>query len=129
MECKRNAAPIQEVTKQVIYSEKWSQYFQNFSFQTRFYGDDEYKYLLERVGLKAKRVELIPREMIHQGKEGLKGWIRTTGTASYIGNVPDNLKQQIIQKIADTYIKNYPLDREGFVRIPMVRLEVEAKKL
>jgi len=73
MECKRNAVPIQEVTKQVISSEKWSQYFQNFSFQTRFYGDDEYKDLLERVGLKAKRVELIPREMIHPGKEGLKG--------------------------------------------------------
>lgn len=49
----------------MIYSDVWSNYFQDFSFKTRLYGDDEYQDLLTGVGLKDKRVELVPKDAIH----------------------------------------------------------------
>jgi trans-aconitate methyltransferase len=126
---KGNAATIKDVIEQVIYSDKWRFFFQDFTFKTHFYGADEYKDLLDRVGLRARRIDLITKDAIHQGKEGLKGWIRTTGIPNYIGRVPENLHQQIIDEIVDTYVEIYPVDSEGLVHVPMMRLEVEATKL
>lgn len=125
---KGNAAPIKDVIEQVIRSNKWINYFEDFTFKTHFYGDDEYQNLLEHVGLKVKRLELVKKDAIHQGKEGLKGWIRTTGCPNYLGRVPENLQQQIVDEIVDTYVESYPLDHVGFVHVPMIRLEVEVTK-
>lgn len=126
---KGNALSIGRGIEKVIYSEKWSQYFDNLSLQTGFYSDDEYKELLKSTGLNAQRVELIPTDMIHQGKEGLLGWIRTLGSANYVCRVPKDLQSEIITEIADTYLERYPLDSEGFAHVPTMRLEVAATKV
>jgi len=114
----------------MIYRDLWSNYFQDFSFKTRLYGDDEYQDLLTGVGLKAKRVELVPKDAIHQGREGLKAWIRTTGTPHYIWRVPSDLHQDIIDEIVDIYLYSNPWDSAGLVHVPTtMRLEVEATKI
>ncbi|MFB0563557.1 MAG: trans-aconitate 2-methyltransferase [Candidatus Lokiarchaeia archaeon] len=122
---KGNAAKILEVLKPMIESGKWSSYFTNFSFPYAFYGSKEYKEWLEQVGLKSKRIELIPKHMVHKGKGGLVAWIRTTWLP-YTQRVPEELREEFIEELVDKYIKINPLDSEGFVHVPMMRLEVEA---
>jgi hypothetical protein len=46
-------------------------------FQYGFYGIEEYENRLKEAGLNIIRVELIPKDMIHPGKEQLMAWIRT----------------------------------------------------
>lgn len=125
---KNHAAPINDATTKVIYNHKWRNYFQDFTFKTRFYSDDEYQDFLKRVGLEAKRVELVQKDMVFEGKAGLKGSIRTIGNSNFLWRIPQNLHEEIIDEIADIYLENYPLDSENLAHISMVMLEVEATK-
>lgn len=60
--------------------------------------------------------------------KGLSGWIRTT-RLPHTQRLPEELREEFINELADRYIKKYPLDRDGLVHIAMVRLEVEAEKI
>jgi trans-aconitate methyltransferase len=121
-----NAAKIVEVMVTMMKSKKWRGYFTNFTFPYGFYGPEEYKDWLEQAGLKAKRVELIPKDMAQKGKEGLSAWIRTTWLP-YTQRVPEGLREEFIGEVADKYVENHPLDKDGYVHVPMMRLEVEAE--
>jgi trans-aconitate 2-methyltransferase len=126
---KGNARPIQIATQEVMKRERWCHYFDDFIYKTRFYSDYEYWNLLKKVGLTAQRIELIPKQMIHENREQLIGWLRVVGTPNYVGVLPEELQQLIIAEIVDTYLHCHPPDDEGIIRTPMVRLEVEATKL
>lgn len=65
--------------------------------------------------------------MNHNGKEGLKAWIRTTWHP-YTARVPENLHQDLINDLADTYIEMNPADSAGLIHVWLTRLEVEATK-
>jgi len=123
---KRNAGEILDITEDLIRTDEWSTYFQGFSFPYHFYGAEEYQDWLKQVGLKAKRVELVPKDMVHLGKGGLEGIIRNTWLP-YTERLPAELRAKFIGKIADRYIESHPL-QEGMVHVKMVRLEVEAEK-
>lgn len=124
---KGNASEILEVIDSIKSNEeKWNKYFENFSFPYGFYDAEEYSRLLESVGLSVKKIELIPKDMVQIGKEGLAAWIRTTWLP-YIQRVPENLRDEFINEIVTNYIETHPLDNEGFVHIKMMRLEVEAE--
>ncbi len=73
-----NAAEIVAVLEKMIRSEKWSEYFKDFSFPYGFFSPQEYRVWLNEAGLKPGRVELIPKDMVHPGPAGLAGWLRTT---------------------------------------------------
>ncbi len=120
-----NAAKIIEVLEAMVKSEKWNRYFDDFPFPYGFYSHDEYQIWLKEVGLKAKRLELIPKEMIHKGKEGLSTWLRTTWLP-YTQRVPETLRREFIEEIVDRYIKKHPIAEDGTIHVQMIRLEVEA---
>jgi trans-aconitate 2-methyltransferase len=123
--------PIKIAINEVISNIQWSEYFKGFeglNSGKRFYSSDEYKDMLTSVGLKVKRVALVPKDMIAQGKEGLEAWVRTTGVPDYLNRVPESLRQTLINEIVDKYIEKYPLDITGLIRVSMMRLEVEAIK-
>lgn len=119
---------IVEVVERNIKREKWSRYFTNFSSPYGFYGPEEYKDWLKRVGLKAKRVELVPKDMIYERIEGLKAWIRTTWLP-YTERIPEDLHQEFIDDIVNKYVEICPPDRRGFIRVQLIRLDVEAEKV
>ncbi len=123
---KGNAAQILEALETVVNSMEWHGYFTDFVFPWAFYEEDEYNVWLKDVDFKAKRIELIPKDMVQKGKEGLSGWIRTTWLP-YIQRVPEGRRGEFIDEIVDKYIENYPLDNEGFIHVQMMRLEVEAE--
>lgn len=120
-----NAASILDVGNIMIKEGRWAQYFNGFSFPYGFYGAEEYEVWLKKVGLKAKRIEMIPKDMTQNGIDGLSGWIRTTWLP-YLERIPQELREEFIEELASRYIKNNPTDEKGLVHVGMVRLEVEA---
>jgi trans-aconitate methyltransferase len=63
--------------------------------------------------------------MLHKGQEGFSGWIRTTWHP-YLQRLPADLQERFVGELIATYESRYPADEEGFFRVGMVRLEVEA---
>jgi len=122
-----NAAGILKVVDELVMEEKWSGYFEAFPFPYGFYGPEEYQTWLELAGLKALRVELVEKDMVQAGREGLLSWFKSTWLP-YIEKVPEPLREDFIYEVVDRYITAYPLDDKGYVHVGMVRLEVEAEK-
>lgn len=120
-----NAASLFRVTNEIITHERWRSYFVGFTESWAFYSVEEYVSFLEYVGLSARRIELVPKDMVHQGKEELKGWLRTV-FLPYTERLPEALREDLIEEIAVTYIGRHPPDKEGRVHVQMIRLEVEA---
>ncbi len=121
----RNASGILKVLDIMMTGEVAD--FTGFSAPYTFYDDREYSMLLASVGLKVKRAELIPKQMMHSGREGLAGWIRTTWLP-YIRRVPETVKTDFIYEIVDTYLTIEGLNANDIVSVEMVRLEFEAER-
>ena len=122
-----NAAAIIEVVDEIISEEKWSGYFEGFKFPYGFFGPDDYLIWLDRAGLRASRVELVQKDMVQNGREGLASWFKTTWLP-YIERVPKDLREDFIYEVVDRYVLEHPPDGDGFVHVGMVRLEVQAEK-
>ncbi len=125
---KGNASGILRVLETIISGEKWTVYFEGFSVPYTFYDDRGYMTLLKSAGLKVKRAELIPKQMMHNGREGLAAWIRTTWLP-YIRQVPESLKSEFIYEIVDTYLAIEGLSTSDVIPVEMMRLEFEAEKI
>jgi len=122
-----NAADVVAVLDELIQALEWRDCFKRFSFPYGFYGPDEYQEWVHEAGLQAGRVELIPKDMIHQGREGLAGWVRTTWLP-YTQRVPEEKREAFVAQLVDNYLERHPADEQGLVHVRMVRLEVEALK-
>ncbi len=122
---KGNAALISDVANELATERRWKGYFVGFTYPWYFYGVEEYRGFISRVGLSPERIELIPKDMVHDGKEALKGWVRTV-FLPYTGRLPEALREDFVEQIAKTYIEKRPLDENGHVHVQMVRLEVQA---
>lgn len=125
---KGNASGILRVLETMIAGGKWAGYFEGFSVPYTFYDDREYMALLKSAGLKVKRAELIPKQMMHNGRDGLAAWIRTTWLP-YIRQVPESLKSDFIYEIVDTYLTIKNLDTGSTIPVEMMRLEFEAERV
>ena len=122
-----NARTIIAVLDEIMQSPRYQRYFEGFEFPYGFHGIDYYKALLEEVGFIDRRVELIDKDMAHDGIEGLKGWIRTTWLP-YTARLDEPDRDPFIDELARSYLETAPLDAQGKAHVAMVRLEVEARK-
>jgi trans-aconitate methyltransferase len=125
---KGNAQEIIAVLQEMISEDCCKSYFKNFTFPYGFYGPEEYTVWLREAGFKPERIELLPKTMKLEGKEGLAGWIRTTWLP-FTERVPASLRDAFVKEIAERYIAAYPLDEAGMAHVKMVRLEVQATKV
>jgi trans-aconitate 2-methyltransferase len=121
---KGNAALISDVANELTTHERWRTYFAGFTYPWSFYGVEEYEDFVERAGLLAKRVQLVPKDMVHEGKAGLRGWVRTV-FLPYTERLPGALREEFVEEMTRTYIERHPPDEDGRVHVQMVRLEVE----
>ena len=129
MQCggRGNAARILDLTGDLVASPSWKEYFSGFSFPYHFYGPEEYRVWLAEAGLRSRRVELVAKDMVHQGQAGLEGIIRNTWLP-YTERLPAHLRDGFVKEIAGRYLERYPLDEKGQAHVQMMRLEVEAEK-
>lgn len=123
-----NAADVVKVFEALIQQSAWQPYFTNFQFPYFFHSPDEYAVWLAESGFQAVRLDLVPKDMIHSGKEDIAGWIRTTWMP-YIHRVPEARREELIEEFLEGYLNQHPLDRQGNSHVKMVRLEVEAIKI
>ncbi len=122
-----SATELVRILESMTGDEKWARYFDRFTFPYGFHGPEEYRHWLNTTGFKVKRVELIPKDMAHQGEAGLASWIRTTWLP-YTQRVPDSLRQEFITEVTGRCAREYPPDGNDVIHVPMNRLEVEAEK-
>jgi trans-aconitate methyltransferase len=122
---KGNAEGILRVARKVIARKEWCPYFEDFHVPYAFYGLSEYRRWLRAAGLRVDRIELIPKEMFHEGRSGLSGWIRTTWLP-YTRRVPEELRSVFIEQIVDEYVQGRSLGKDDIIAVRMVRLEFEA---
>ena len=125
---KGNAKDVLCILSELADLEPWHAFFSQMPFPYGFFDPEEYRVLLQEAGLVAERVELFPRDMKHNGAEGLAGWVRTTWLP-FTDRLPIELRAKFVQEIVDRYLKAHPADESGLVHVGMIRLEVEARKL
>jgi trans-aconitate methyltransferase len=122
-----NAAELIAVLQEMLATTRWADFFENFAFPYGFHGAEEYASWLKAAGFQDIEARLIPKDMLHAGKAGLAGWIRTTWLP-YTQRLPELKQGLFIDELADNYIQKFPPDHEGNINVKMVRLEVEAVK-
>jgi trans-aconitate 2-methyltransferase len=121
-----NAGELMALTEELVRECRWSRYFHGFRSPYYFYGTEGYHAWLEQAGLEEIRVELIPKEMVQQGKAGLEGWIRATWHP-FTERIPEDLRQQFVSEMAERYLEHHPLE-DNLAKVKMMRLEVEARR-
>jgi trans-aconitate 2-methyltransferase len=124
---KGNAATVLEAIDTVLNMPQWARYFGEFTFPYGFYGPDEYRPWLADLGFRANRVELLPKDMVHQQADAFAAWLRTTWLP-YTNRVPGSVREEFIHEIVAAHARIRPPDADGSIHFKMVRLEVEAEK-
>ena len=116
---------IIDATERVISKSRWIRYFTGFNLPFTFFYPDEYRPLLEGAGFTVQRLELIPKDMVQKGREGLTNSIRSVWQP-FLERIPNNLQEAFLCEVVDILMDENPLDASGYIHIPMVRLEIEA---
>lgn len=122
-----NAGHMLSLLEKLQSKKEWRPYFRDFEFPYGFFGTEEYTHLLKEAGFDVHRVELIPKDMEHEGQSGFEGWIRTVWHP-YTERVPEEKRDMFIKALSTEYINQVPMDSRAKVHVAMVRLEVEAEK-
>jgi len=122
-----NGEEIFEVARAMIASPAWCEFFQDFDFPWSFYGPERYDAWCTEAGLSLWRAELLPKDMVQRGTEGLSGWIRTTWMP-YTSRLPVDKRERFIREAANRYALLHPGNAQGDLTVGMVRLELEAEK-
>ena len=122
-----NAAQVLATFAELTARDIWRSYFADFDNPYFFHGLEDYQIWLEQAGFKINRLELVPKDMTHQGKAGLAGWIRTTWMP-FTKYVPEAQREEFIAQFVELYLANNPLDDRGLTHVAMVRLEVDAEQ-
>ena len=134
---KGNAKDFDPIIKQMFNDKKWSIYFKQLNtkwqflsarrFKRQFLSARRFKKLLIKAGLRPSRVTLVPKDMVHENRSGLEGWVRTTWHP-YMNLVPEQLKNDFVTELVSRYIEKHPVDEKGQTHVKMVRLEAEGTK-
>jgi len=124
---KGNATTVLEAIDSVLKMPRWAKHFERFVFPYAFYSPDDYRPWLEALGFSIGRIELLPKDMVHEGAGSFPAWIRTTWLP-YTERVPESLREEFIREIVAAHARIRPTDADGSIHLTMVRLEVEATK-
>ena len=122
-----NAAQLLEITSEVIMEERFAPYFMDFEFPYFFYTPADYERWIPAAGLQIVSLKLIPKDMVHSGRDALEGFIRSTWHP-YLQRIPAELRPALVQDIAGRYIDRYS-SPEGMIHVRMMRLQALAEKL
>jgi len=122
-----NAAALIQVFEALRRESPWELFFEGFRFPYGFHHPTHYRAWLHQVGLTPRRIELIPKDMIHENPHIFRLWIQAAWHP-YTQRVPKGLQNAFIREVVQRYLRDHPPDSQGRVHIHMVRLEVEASR-
>jgi trans-aconitate 2-methyltransferase len=125
---KGNAQAVLGVLDEMLIEQPWSKFFDGFTFPYAFLSPEKYRALLSEANLEPFRIELFPKEMRFGDAEGLAGWVRTTWLP-FTERLPVELREDFVAEAVSRYLRKHPTDSDGVIRLGMMRLEVEARKI
>jgi trans-aconitate 2-methyltransferase len=105
----------------------WRNYFRQLEVPYFFYSPEDYRAWLPRCGFDTREIHLAPKDAVYDTRESFAAWLRTTWLP-YTQRVPEDLREQFIERVIDNYLAKHPLDPDGRVHVQMVRLEIDAVK-
>ena len=118
---------ISSVISNLLNSQKWhNQLADKVSYG--FYDVEEYSELLNKSGFKPERIELCDENITYEGKEALTRAIRTKWV-SLSSRIPENLYEDFLSDLVETYLKFNPPNNQGLIHIQESWLEIEATKI
>jgi trans-aconitate 2-methyltransferase len=120
-----NAREVFRSVETVTLQPRWRRYYEDFTSPYHFCTPQDYEAWLLATGFRVECVELVPKDMQHDGAEGLMGWLRTTWFP-YTDRLPLELREVFLAEIIEKYTMAHPVDALGNTHVQMVRLEVEA---
>lgn len=120
-----NTLNMHEVVMEIIRCGAWSAYFEGFEYPYFFYHPTDYERWLPEAGFEAVRVERVPKDMVHENPDALKGWLRTTWFP-FTDRLPESMRNGFLNEVVDAFLTRHPVDERGRTHVNMVRLEVEA---
>lgn len=122
---KGNAEQVFKALLSVIRRPAWRPFFRQLERPYFFYPHEDYQAWLPKAGFQLVRIQLAPKDAVHESREAFKAWLRTTWIP-YTQHVPEELRSEFIEAVVGCYLKAHPADSKGAVHVRMVRLEVEA---
>lgn len=122
-----NMAALTATAADVSGRPGWRDAFAGFEFPWFMPSPDVYRPIVEASGLEIVRLDLVPRDVVHEGHAGLAGWIRTTWMP-YTDRVPADRRGAWIDEVVTRYAERVPPDGEGNLHVPSLRLELEAAR-
>jgi len=125
MGAKGNAGEMFSIVQDMIRSPSWHAAFVGFKAPWHFYAVEDYQVWLPQCGFTPVRIELVPKDMRHDGVDNLKGWMRTTWFP-YTDRLPIERREAFVDQAVEAYLRLHPLDEHERTCMKMVRLEVEA---
>jgi len=98
-----NVAGMVSVVEKVAACDAWRSAFTSLSFPWCFPDSDSYRRLVREAGLVPERVEVISRQMAHEGASALAGWLRTTWLP-YLDRLPEGRREVFVDEIVAAYL-------------------------
>jgi trans-aconitate methyltransferase len=122
------AAAPREMLAQLMQESRWTGYLAGASSPHHFRGPEDYGPWLSESGLQADRVELVPKPLRLANLAALEGWLRTTWM-TYTERLPESVRAEFIHEWAERVSRRCATTADGALIMPMVNLEVAARKL
>jgi trans-aconitate methyltransferase len=120
-----NMAALRSAAEEVNERPTWREAFAGFRFPWLMPSAAEYAPMVEAAGMEIVRLDLVPRDVVHDGHAGLAGWVRTTWMP-YTDRLPEQRRAEWIDDVVDLYAERMPADADGRLHVPAFRLELEA---
>lgn len=121
------AATVIAAMDAVTRRPQWAGAFQDFAFPYAFHRPQDYERWLGEAGFEVDEARLIPKDMVHSDRAAFTGWIRSAWHP-YTNRVASPKRVRFIEESVDQYLASHPPDASGSVHVPMVRLQVRARK-
>jgi trans-aconitate methyltransferase len=124
---KGSMSQLMQALRATLTDLRWRRYFKGFKSSSNFPEPESYRQLVKAAGLEPIRVELVPRVMTQNGREGLIGHFRSTWL-SVMSRIPPDQAEEFLNRIADEFLKENPPDASGKLKVEVMGLDVEAVK-
>lgn len=120
-----NLSPVSE---RLAKKEKWVRYFDELNVPIRHYKSvQDYKQILEEVGLQALSIKSIMIDDLFDSRESLVQWILTI--SSFAKALPQELQRQFAEEVADGMLTECPApNADGSLLLRSPKLEVWLQK-
>lgn len=124
---KGTASAVHDAIAEFQRDGQWAEYLQGAETPLTLHDEADWLTFLQRHQLISERVELRPRAMLQPDRAALKGWIRTT-KSHFVQCAPEAQRAQFLEHLTDATAARCKRSDDGGFLVPMVNLEVEARK-